>query len=372
MAVHPDDKADHTAKKRAEHAAELAPDDVDTLYLVARTNEAEPGVTEAEVRQNERLVPLKRVVALEPTHAGALLDLAEFWSRLNPLPEMADEYSARALKAAPQSWRALGVRASVLDQHRATPKPSSLRKAAVRSDEGRFQAEAILALAEESEHKGDSAAKVALLQKARLRRIERAPDHRRAGLGLHHAQRRRRRDRRHRGLARALALRRVAHARDRAAGRILRAARRRAQADRDALRCARRNRKRTSRSRASRSAQRHRDRRPRAAEVLRLDPGYDKARRQRQLLAPSRAGSFRGAVPLGRARQDRHRAALRRGNDHVQVVDRTTVWKVETDGTEHQYEHVLLQVENSGGVKDLDNYWIGYPRTPRCRSTTCA
>jgi cellulose synthase operon protein C len=97
------------------------------------------------------------------------------------------------------------------------------------------------------------------------------------------------------------------------------------------------------------------------AEVLRLDPGYDLARRQRQVLAESEQDRFEEPYRWDAVEKVKGLTLEGGGNDRVRVVDRTTVWKVEPDGTEHEYEHLLLQVTNSGGVKDLDSYWITAP-----------
>jgi tetratricopeptide (TPR) repeat protein len=362
MQVHPDDKTAHTAKVHAERAASLAPDDVDTLYLLARANEPEIGAKAEEIRHNERLAPLKRVVALEPAHAGALLDLAQFWSTLNPLPESAEEHARRALEAAPGSWRAVSLRAATLEGRGRATEADLLRKTARTSEEGELQPEAVAAAALDLRHHGDPSGEIAKLKHASRTGsserevfealisaqaivgdldgalatteewLARSPFDTRRMLAtarlLEHSERL--------DDAEALVRRALAVAPDDAQIHVS----------------------------LARLAQRRNDLETadrELAEVVRLDPGYDLARRQRQLLAATEQDRFEEPYRWDAVEKVRGLTLGGSGNDRVRVVDRTTVWKVEPDGTEHEYEHVLLQVTNSGGVKDLDGYWIGAP-----------
>jgi hypothetical protein len=45
-------------------------------------------------------------------------------------------------------------------------------------------------------------------------------------------------------------------------------------------------------------------------------------------------------------------------NEPLEVLDRTTVYRVQPDGTEHSYEHLVLRALNQGGVKQLDSWGI--------------
>jgi hypothetical protein len=92
---------------------------------------------------------------------------------------------------------------------------------------------------------------------------------------------------------------------------------------------------------------------------VRLDPGDTRARRHRELLlAGEDVERFelpwrRDAVALASTPMPTDAA-----NEPVECLDRTVVWRVNTDGTEHEYEHIVLRVLNQGGVKQLDNYSI--------------
>jgi hypothetical protein len=43
-------------------------------------------------------------------------------------------------------------------------------------------------------------------------------------------------------------------------------------------------------------------------------------------------------------------------NDPIEVLRRTVVWQVNSDGTEHEYQHVAMRVLNEGGARMLDAY----------------
>ena len=362
QAVHPDDSADKSARKIAERALALQPDDVDTLYLFARTNEPEAGESRAEIRHNERLAPLKRVVALEPTHVGALLDLADFWLYQNPLLPKADEMSARALAAAPQHRRAIALRADVLQHLDRMLEAQLLQEAEFDTAEGRLQPELIAARAHALRRRGAGSAALELLTAALTSgsddrqlvaaRVEAARDT--GAVDACFAASNLWLARQPFDVARMLEAASIAEYAERfddAQQWLERALAVCPEDTRVHLALARIAERRGDVATAEREL----------AEVLRLDPGYDKARRQQKLLAEQGEERFEepyrwdaltrvGLVP---ARAD--------ANDPLQVVDRTTVWRVEPDGTEHQYEHVVLQVDNLAGVKALDAYWIGYP-----------
>jgi len=362
LSVHPDDTAAKSAKKHAEAAAQFAPNDAYVQYLVARANEAEPGETAAEIRHNERLFPLQRVVELDPKHVAALIDLAEFHSGLNPLPRKADEWSRRALEAAPNSYRALNVRADVLSAAGRSAEASRLYDRAKELPEGRRIPNAITSNAGWLRWRGDVAGERKLLEDALRRGAAERPV-----------------------FDALIAL----HLRSGAVADVLRVADlwlERAPTDVEFMLSTARSVEyagATSEARAlvgrarkvcpdnakcafamSRLAQRDDDLVEAdrwLTEVLRLDSGYDMARRQKQLLLEQ--GQDRFENPYRWDATERVDAARTDAgsNEKVSVVDRTTIWRVNPDGSEHMYEHVLLKVENSGGVKDLDNYWIAYP-----------
>ncbi len=362
LSIHPDDKADHTARKQAERVALLEPDDLAGLYLLARANEPGRGAKTEEVSHNERLFALKRLIELDPSHVAALLDLAEFSMHQSPLPRRADELSARALAAAPQHWRALRVRSQVLENDYRAAESERIHEDAGVSAEALLQPAYIVASALRRRLRGDLDGELALLAQAvrggsgerdvvdalvqaHIERgdveaaiavtdawLERAP----FDVGRLLATERLVEYAGHTDAARELVERALTISPDDAQAHFVMA--RLAQRDGDLL-----------------AADRE------LAEVLRLDQGYEKARRQRQLLASQVQDRFEEPYrwdALTRVGTVAHQSGE---NDRVQVVDRTTVWRVNSDGTEHRYEHELLQVENSGGVKDLDEYWIPYP-----------
>src|SRR6185436_2165980 len=75
-------------------------------------------------------------------------------------------------------------------------------------------------------------------------------------------------------------------------------------------------------------------------EIVRLDPGDTRARRHRELLLASEdVERFetpwrKDAVALASTPMP---AATE--NEPVECLDRTVVWRVNSDGTEHSYEH---------------------------------
>ncbi|TAJ16005.1 MAG: DUF3857 domain-containing protein, partial [Planctomycetota bacterium] len=94
------------------------------------------------------------------------------------------------------------------------------------------------------------------------------------------------------------------------------------------------------------------------AALLALEPGDAKARRARALLSAGDGAGFETPYRWdGLARAAAHRASPL-GAEPVLVVDRTKVWKIDADGTEHVYEHVLLRAQNERGVQLLDEWPI--------------
>ena len=364
MTVHPDDFAARSAKKAAEQALTLAPDDVDTLYLVARANEPAPGEDAAEIRHNERVMPLKRVVELEPGHAGAWLDLAEFWSELNPLPYSAEAAAQKAVAAAPQSPRALMILSRAHDELGRDALAREYADKARASGMGKMDSRLIVLDANVLLEKGDRRGAVSVLESSITNgRADRAIVSLLCALHLEKEELPALLDVHEGWMVRApfdvSRLLETSEALERA-GDLPRA---RQQLERARLICPEDSRVFRLLARIS---EREGDVEGACAaldEVVRLDPGYDIARRQRALLAESAAQPARFEDAWRWDAVERVGTLARSGNanDPVQVVDRTTIWKVEPDGTERQYEHVLLQVENSAGIKALDAYWIPYP-----------
>lgn len=362
MHVHPDDTAAQSAKKHAEAALALAPQDVFTLYIAAQANRPEPGATIAEVRHNERLAPLRRVLELAPTHTAAHLDLAEFYSDLDPIPRLADEHSRRALESAPECSAALNRRAAVLREAGRDAEAQLLYERLRASREGQLRSWVVADAAAWLRWRGDAAGQRRHLEAALARGVCERPviD---ALAALHLAAE---------DVEQLVRVANIWRARAPQDAEFLLGTARQLEslgelgAAREWIDAARAVCPEHPRAALalSRLAQREGDLEAAdrwLAEVLRLDPGYDKARRQRQVLVEQEQERFETPYRWDAL----ERVAAARGeldaSEQVQVVDRTTIWRVNTDGSEHMYEHVLLQVRNPGGVKSLDNYWIVYP-----------
>ncbi|HZL99233.1 MAG TPA: DUF3857 domain-containing protein, partial [Planctomycetota bacterium] len=94
-------------------------------------------------------------------------------------------------------------------------------------------------------------------------------------------------------------------------------------------------------------------------EIERLDPGDTRARRHRELLLSDddverfEAPWRRDAVALASTPMPEDAA-----NEPIECLDRTVVWRVHSDGTEHRYEHLVLRVLNQGGVRQLDSFSV--------------
>ncbi len=364
MTMHPEDYSARTAKKLAERALALAPDDVATLYLVARANEPAEGEDASEIRHNERLMPLKRIVELEPAHAGAWLDLADFWTELNPLPYAAEDAARKALAAVPQSARALDAMARSQDGFGRDSEARMFDERASASAEGKLDPSRVVREAWKLVRRGERTAALGFLKTSIAAGRSDATLYSAAfGMAIEGGE-----------LETALEfaagwnvrvpadlsmLLRCAEAcehfgkLDRARS-YVESALAVCPESTEALRILARIEEREGDSAA---ACRTLD------EVARLDPGLDLVRRQSALLAASTVQPERFEEPWRWDAVTRVGLLARSGNDNdpVQVVDRTTIWKVEPDGTERKYEHILLQVENSAGVKALDSYWIPYP-----------
>ncbi|MBM3985803.1 MAG: DUF3857 domain-containing protein, partial [Planctomycetes bacterium] len=94
-------------------------------------------------------------------------------------------------------------------------------------------------------------------------------------------------------------------------------------------------------------------------QVLALDPGDDKARRHLQLLQ-SGVDRERFEQPWRRDAAELLGLPLPQGDgEPAEVLDRTSVWRVHSDGSEHLYEHLVLRVLSEGGVRQLDGVPIG-------------
>ncbi|MHC5212361.1 MAG: DUF3857 domain-containing protein [Planctomycetota bacterium] len=358
LLVHPDDVVDRSARGAAEAALALDPDDVDTLYLLARGSEAE-GQSAEEMEFNRRLHALKRVVALDPAHVAARLDLATFSMRDNPVPERADALTAEALDASPLDWRALRARGDWLDGRGRRAEAELARQRADATEEAATRSTAALAAASRALRDGDPRGAIERLEGVLRRHAVDGPAHDRlTDLLVDRGE-----------PERALGItQRFLAAAPFDVGRMLRTAGLLEGAgrtedagglvDRALEVCPENVRALTARSRLAERAGDLEQAAAVLAEIVRLEPGRDDARRHRDLLI---SGPDRERFELPYRRDAVELAGLpmpESTDEPIEALDRTTVWRVHPDGTEHSYEHLVLRVLNQGGVKQLDNYTI--------------
>ncbi|HTE04625.1 MAG TPA: DUF3857 domain-containing protein, partial [Planctomycetota bacterium] len=287
----------------------------------------------------------------------------EFSMDLNPLPRRADDLTARALAAAPESWRALELRARFLDGRDRDAEAEVLRRRAEQCPEAGLLAEGRLARAQRSQQLGHPDDALAELSAAFERGATPGPVLDRITDELI--------DRGQPDEALALT-RRALDAAPCAVDRMLDTAElleyaghggeARELVDRALAVCP----ENVPALLASARMFERAGELPRASEVLadvvRLDPGNTKARRHRQLLLTGE-DTDRFETPW---RRDATALAgtpmpSTEANDPVEVLDHTTVWRVHPDGTEHRYEHIVVRALNAGGVKQLDSWHIPSP-----------
>jgi tetratricopeptide (TPR) repeat protein len=358
LLVHPDDIVDRSARDAAETALALEPDDVDALYLLARGSESE-GQSSQEMEFNRRLQALKRVIALDPLHVSARLDLAEFSMQDSPLPERADALTAAALEASPLDWRALRARGQWLGSRGRRAEAEQVRRLADATSEASTRTAAGVAEAARVLAQGDPRGAIERLDAVLARHaVDGVAVDRLVDLLVDRGE-----------PERALA---VAQAFLEAApfdvDRMLRTADRLEYAGRTdeaaalvgrALEvCPEHARALSARVRLDERTGDIERAAATLAEIVRLKPGDDDARRHRDLLL---SGPDRERFELPYRRDAVELAALpmpETTDEPIEALDRTTVWRVHPDGTEHSYEHLVLRVLNQGGVKQLDNYTI--------------
>jgi len=359
LLVHPDDVVDRTARRHAERAVELAPADALSHFLLALASGAE-GASTNELEVNRRLHALERVIQIDPTHVLALLALAEFATIDNPTPRHADELLQRAVAAAPGSWDALTARARFLHKRQRVSEADALQRRAEQSGEGATRTDGLLARASRLQSLGLTDAAVELLLEGYAR----------------DSSSRRLADRLIDDLVEAgrteLALvitERCLQVEPFDLRRLLRSAARFEHAGGNFS-----HRARELVTRALDVCPENTDaladlvrldvglgRTDLASrvlvEIVRLDPGDDHARRHLALLTMEAEERFEDPY-----RQDAARLLGfpdgEDGNEPFEVLDRTVVWRVYPDGTEHTYEHVVLRVLSQAGVKRLDTWNI--------------
>ncbi len=363
LIVHPDDIVDRSARAAAERAVALDPGNAQGHYLLALGNDPE-GASREEMEVNQRLHALKDTLERDPHHVAALLDLAEFSMDLNPLPSRADDLTARALADAPQSWRALTMRARLLASRDRDAEAEQLRRQAEDVPEALVREDGRLARAERLLEHGQREAAVGELESAFGRRalpgrvMDRLTDllvdlgETEAALALTR-----------RSLAGApFEVDRMLETAERLeyAGRVPEA---RGLVDAALAVCPESTDGLAARARLCEKTGDLPGAQVALAEIVRLQPGDTKSQRHRQLLMePGAQDRFeepyrKDAVALASTPMPTGEE-----NEPLEVLDRTTVYRVQPDGTQHNYEHLVLRALNQGGVKQLDSWSI--PSSP--------
>jgi tetratricopeptide (TPR) repeat protein len=363
LIVHPDDRVDRSARTAAARALELDPDDVLGMYLLARANEPE-GASRDEMQVNPRVQALKAVLERDAGHTAALLDLADFASDLNPTPARVDDLTARALAVSPESWRATYARIDYLRSRNRDTEADVLRDRSLDLPEAGLRVAGAMNRFYRMRWLGRRAESIGALRSGFARQVLYGPamrelvDH-----FVDSGQPERALEVTEAVLAGAPFTRSAAlHTAERleAVGEL--------EIARELVDRALEIRPEDQRALATlvRLHERAGDDASAAevlAEIVRLDSSDSNARRHRELL-------------LQDGEQDRFEAPYRRdavaladtplpsGEDSepVEVLDRTTVWSVQSDGTEHIYEHIVIRALTQGGVKQLDTYAIASPR----------
>ncbi|MCK6448151.1 MAG: DUF3857 domain-containing protein [Planctomycetes bacterium] len=352
----------------AERARDLAPDDVGALWLVAWANRPAAITAPSERRVSAELDALRAVVERDPGHALGWLSLAAFYLQANPIPTKALECALAARDAAPRSFAIANTYAAALSELDRRADAERVRDEALRFDDARNAVAAVLRRTNDALARGWHGAALEELERAFAERGNVGPVF--DALLEHYADAGRLLDSGDgRGNVEALARRLFAasplafdarlavarvyeHARDLPRAREhLEAARALAPEDEGLLRQAA-----VLAEREGDTARALRE----LDELLRLDPGDALARRQRAWLAESSRDPFE--EPYRRDARELVKSAAPAGaeNEPVAVLDRTVVYRVGADGGESRYEHLVLRVQNSGGVKALDRYGIPY------------
>lgn len=359
--AHVGDAQDPRLVLRAERWTALEPDAPAAWHALAHALRGRLPRALEEDALDRRLQAWRRVLELDPRHAGALASLAEHYLSDAPQPEQADLFSARALAAAPQSARALALRAQHLEGRGRALEARVLREAAAAAPESAHQPWAVVQRAAQRRANGDADGALADLRAAFEQRRLAGPVRDALRLRLVDAGR----------YDEALALEQellagapfevdallVQAELDELAGAPERARERLAAAlalcpeEPQVWRALARIEQRLSDGAGADRAY---------AALLALEPGDARARRARALLAPENATDFETPYRWdGLARAAERRAeGPAPADEPVEVVARTKVWKVDADGTEHAYEHVLLRIGNERGARMLDTWPI--------------
>lgn len=373
LLVHPQDTTGEEAIAAARQAVRLEPASLAGSFLLAEALYP-AGRSRAEMAIAPHLQQLAEVLGQDPGHVGALLARAEVDSSLKSMPDRLDETTRTALEVAPKSARALLARARYLDQRgrgiearllqeRASELPgfrdlesSVLRRLSVMKRRG--EVDEAMALLGEAHRSRPGHALVArelaeeLADRGRLDELIALFDYQ---LALRPFSVRRRLEAA--GLAEGVASggRPASGPAPAAARRWVEEAHVVAPEDTSVLRW---------RARLDLREGEVASARANLEAILRIDPGDDDVRRQLELLSASETEQ-RFEEPWRRDALGLEQLPMPDGsaNDPLEVLDRTTVYRVYADGGESRYEHMVWRVLNQTGVSGLDRYGIVYPRS---------
>lgn len=361
LLLHPDDAAARSARKAALRAVQLDPDHVGGLYLLARAS-SEYGKSRHEQDVNQRLHALKKVLHREPDHLAALLDLADFSLDDNPLPERADELTARAVLVRPDSWRALRTRGRHLAKQGRQAESTLLRRQADTSRQGQVRPRGRANAAERLVELGRTEDAERLLRESYDNQTVGGPVL--AGLADLLADRGQT-DELYRltldlfdsiPFATSILLRHArlleyAGAEELATDLVTRCLDLCPEDTTALLQLVRMD---VRGGRIPAAVER-------LDEVIRLDPGNEKARRHRKLLSSEGYDAFHEAYQWDATALAEPYPETASVDEPLEALRRTVVHRVNLDGTEHRYEHAVFRALNLGGVKQLDTWTIRYP-----------
>ena len=373
-----EDRESRAAQAAALRAHELEPDHLGGEFLLARTL-FPLGKSRAEMALDPYLKALAGVLQRDPDHLGALLASAAIAMDFKHLPERSDELTARALELAPNCQAALTARAAFLSSRDREQEGELSNERAEQTPEARALSVFALARARRADAHGDAAGARAEL----LASLERRPL---LGSILNRFLAQLADERRIPELLDWT--RRALEATPFAVDRLLESARlcEGAGLD-DELRpgadpseagpgwssaadlvarvleiCPEH---RGAQRLAAELALRRGDRElalEALNEVLRLEPGADRVRRQIAYLSQG-PEEERFEDPWRRdAQRLLDTPLLDDAQNHViEVLERTLVYRVYANGGQSEYEHMVLRPLNLAGIEALDSWPIVYP-----------
>ncbi len=358
LSIQAEDLVDDSLVQVAQRAVAADPDHVWGRYLLARAYEPR-GQSRNEMEVNKRLHALDEVLSRNPEHVAALLDMADFSLSDNPIPVRADAMTKRALEVAPNSWDVLQMRARFLDLQGRSSEADLMRRTAESSEEASYSSWGILSRARRLLSLGLPDVALQTMQVGADRDVL---DRRLIGElvdGLVETG--------EYSVAHTIAERAMT-AEPFDVDRMLETAmlfeqgdqvyqeRGRELVDRALSVCPESTR---ALDRLVRIEERigHLDEAVEGlTELLRLDPSDSRTRRHLALLTTGTQERFEEPYRWDAAELVLLPLPDTSANDPLEVLARTVVWRVQPDGTEHQYQHVVLRVLNEGGARMLDVY----------------